>query len=46
MVYKYLKTKLFSRDKYPSPNAFNIKYFWTLSCNHWWVWGITKLSNP
>ena len=31
---------LFKRHKYPSPNAFSIKYFWTLSCNHWggfWV---------
>ena len=26
---------LFKRHKYPSPNAFSIKYFWTLSCNHW-----------
>ena len=31
-----LKNKnLFKRHKYPSPNALNIKYFWTLSYNHW-----------
>ena len=38
--------KLFKRLKYPSTNALNIKYFWTLSYNKWGVWGITKLSNP
>ena len=26
---------IFKRNKYPSPNALNIKYFWTLSYNHW-----------
>ena len=42
-----LKNKnLFKRHKYPSPNALNIKYFWTLSDNHWVCWGITKLSDP
>ena len=35
IVYEYLKTKIFSKDKYPSPNALNIKYFWTLRYNHW-----------
>ena len=30
-----LKNKnLFKRRKYPSPNALNIKYFWTLSYNY------------
>ena len=37
-----LKTLLFKRHKYPSPNALNIKYFWTLSYNHWAFLGITK----
>ena len=46
IVYKCLKTFLFKRHKYPSPNALNIKYFWTLSYNHWEFLGITKLSNP
>ena len=42
-----LKSKnIFNRHKYPFPNALNIKYFWTHSCNHWGFWGITKLSNP
>ena len=26
---------LFKRHKYPSPDALNIKYFWTLSYKHW-----------
>ena len=34
------------RQKYPSPNALSIKYFWTPSYNHWVVLGITELSNP
>ena len=43
---RILKNKnLFKRHKYPSPNASNIKYFWTLSYNHWRFFGITKLSN-
>ena len=34
-----LKNKnLFKRHKYPSPNALNIKYFWTLSYYHWGFW--------
>ena len=42
-----LKNKtLFKRHKYSSPNALNIKSFWTINCNHWGVFGITKLSNP
>ena len=42
-----LKNKnIFNRHKYPFPNALNIKYFWTLSYNHWGIWGITKLFNP
>ena len=42
-----LKNKnLFKRHKYPSPNALNIKYFWTLSYNNWGFLSITKLSNP
>ena len=41
-----LKNKnLFKRLKYPFPNALDIKYFWTLSGNHWGFFGITKLSN-
>ena len=35
IVYENLKTKIFSRDTYYSPDALNIKYFWTLSYNHW-----------
>ena len=46
IVYEYLKTKIFSRDTYPSPNSLNIKYFWTLSYNHWRFFSITKLSSP
>ena len=37
---------IFKRHIYPFPNALNIKYFWTLSYNHWEFLGITKLSNP
>ena len=33
-VYKYLKAKIFSRYKYPSPYVLNIKYFWTFSYNY------------
>ena len=40
----HVKTK--SNIAYPSPNALNIKYFWTLSYNHWEFLSITKLSNP
>ena len=36
---------LFKILKYPSPNALNIKYFWTLSHNYWEFLGITNLSN-
>ena len=46
ITYEYLKTKIFSRDKYPSTKALNIKYFWTLSYNNWEFLSITKLSNP
>ena len=49
-LYSYIfhvkNTKIFSRDKYPSPNALKIKYFCTVSYNHWGLLGITKLSNP
>ena len=45
IVFEYLKTKIFSRDTNISPNALDIKYFWTLSYNHWGFFGITKLSN-
>ena len=38
------KKNLFKRLKYPSLNALNIKYFWTLSYNYWSFLGITKLS--
>ena len=42
-----LKNKnIFKRHKYPFPNVWDIKYFWTLSYNHWGSWGITELSNP
>ena len=37
---------LFKRHKYPSSNSLNIKYFWTLSYNHWGFLCTTKLSNP
>ena len=41
-----LKNKnLFMSHKHPSPNALNIKYFWTLCCNHWGFLSITKLSD-
>ena len=47
IVHKYLKNKnVFKRLKYPSPNALNIRYFWTLSYNYWGFGSITKLSNP
>ena len=47
IVYKYLRNKtFFKRLKYPSPNALNIRYFWTLSYNYWGFGGITKLYNP
>ena len=46
MVYRYLETKIFSREKYPSSNAINIKQFLTLSYNDWRFLGITKLFNP
>ena len=47
IVYKYLKNKrFFKRLKYPSPNALNTRYFWTLSYNYWGFGGITKISNP
>ena len=35
----------FNRHKYSSPNALNIKYFWTFNYNHCGVLGITKLSD-
>ena len=36
IAYKYLKNKhFFKRPKYPSPNALNIRYFWTLTYNYW-----------
>ena len=36
IVYKYLKIKnFFKRLEYPSPNALNIRCFWTLSYNYW-----------
>ena len=42
-----LKNKnILKRHIYPSPNALNIKYFWTLIYKNWVFWGITKLSNP
>ena len=42
-----LKNKnLFKRVKHPSPNALNIKYFWTLNHNYWDFLDIMKLSNP
>ena len=42
-----LKNKnLFKRHKYPSSNALIIRYFWTLSYNHWGFLSIFKLSNP
>ena len=44
--YKYLKTKIFSRDKYPSPNALNKNHFQRLIYKHWEFLGITKRSNP
>ena len=38
---RILKNKnLFKRHKYPSPEAFNIKY------NNWEFLSITELSNP
>ena len=41
-----LKNKIFIKiHKYPSPNASNFKYFWTLSYNHQGILGITKLSS-
>ena len=44
---RILKNKnLFKRHKHPSPNALNIKYFWTFSYKHWGFLIITKLSNP
>ena len=44
---RIIKNKnLFKRHKYPSLNALSIKYFQTLSYNHWGFFGITKLSNP
>ena len=46
IVYKYLKTNIFSRDTNNLPNASNIKYFWTHSYSYWGYLGITKLSNP
>ena len=40
-----LKNKnLFKRHKNPSPNALKIKYFWTLSYNHWVFFGIAGNS--
>ena len=35
IVHEYLKTKICSRDKHPSPNVLNIIYFWILA--HFWV---------
>ena len=36
---RILKNKnLFKRHNYPSPNALNIKHFWTICYNHWGVW--------
>ena len=44
---RILKNKnIFKRHEYPSPNALNIKYIWTLSYNHWGFLSITKLYNP
>ena len=44
---RILKSKnLFKRHEYPSPNALNIKYFWTFNYNHWGFFGITILTNP
>ena len=45
VIYEYLNTHLFKKHKYPSPNALNIKYSWTLNYNHWVFLSITKLSN-
>ena len=40
-----LKNKnLFKRHKYPSPDALNIKYFGTLSYNHWVF--LVSLNSP
>ena len=42
-----LKNKIFfKRLKYPSPNALNIRYFWTLNYNYWGFGGIAEISNP
>ena len=39
---RILKNKnLIKRHKHPSPDALSIKYFWTLSYNHWELLGIT-----
>ena len=44
---RILKNKnLLKKHKYLFPNALNMKYFWTLSYNHWGFFDITKLSNP
>ena len=56
---RILKNKnIFKRLKCPSPNALNIKYFWTLCYNYWkgrgggggggggGGLGVNKLSNP
>ena len=45
VIYEYLNTHLFKKHKYPSPNALNIKYSWTLNYNHWVFLSITKLCN-
>ena len=46
MNLQILKNKnLFKRQKFPSPNAMNIKYFCTLSYNHWGFLSNTELSN-
>ena len=45
-LWKFKNKNIFKRHKYPSPNASSIKYFWTLTYNHWGFLGITKLSNP
>ena len=45
IVYKYLKTEIFSRDTSILPQMHGIsKYFWTLSYCHWGFW--VSLSYP
>ena len=45
IVYKYLKTKTFSRDTNILPQMYWNQIFFDLQLQQLGVWGITKLSN-